>query len=529
MPKAVAQFTIYDLYDITASSTAPENPLTDQMWLDSSVIPPVLKMWDGTKWVIVNDYSGEIETVTENIATLTQESDRIKGVVEENTKTIDLHGNTLIQKVDKSTFDQTAEEFTLQFETLGMDGYSQKGKTSVDVNGIKIFEGALKIYDKAGNLVFGADDLGRVYVQRLGTPDSVSKFYAVVGARKNETVDSGAGFFIYDERDPDIYPRIFSVWNSGSTDNIGTTITARGGHLDLVINDRNTKEEKAFSVLHNNGMRTYMTDRNRKFFLNIEHSDTSTPYINLTPNSMTVRGGADSWMLLDPTTLYVSPCSGTYINYKNTGASMITSANYRHFLIADSTHTVLCWSNQDSSNGYTALVLEQGNIKVEENNYWKYLIKSDNIQEVMKTWMSSTGDYIHVITPGDGVWGISVFESDNRAKINVQEANVEALNVIRKIKHRSFNWKSSGEFQKLGYVAQELEEIDPDLVLKIPQPEDIEEDYHYQIDPTKLIPVITKAMQEQQQQIDQLNQLVKEMGQTMQRMNEEIKELKGAI
>ena len=103
------------------------------------------------------------------------------------------------------------------------------------------------------------------------------------------------------------------------------------------------------------------------------------------------------------------------------------------------------------------------------------------------------------------------------------------MNVIRKIKHRSFNWKSSGEFQKLGYVAQELEEIDPDLVLKIPQPEDIEEDYHYQIDPTKLIPVITKAMQEQQQQIDQLNQLAKEMGQTIQRMNEEIKELKGAI
>ena len=42
---------VLDLNDPTISNTAPTTPKEGQMWLDTSVSPSVLKMWDGTEWV----------------------------------------------------------------------------------------------------------------------------------------------------------------------------------------------------------------------------------------------------------------------------------------------------------------------------------------------------------------------------------------------------------------------------------------------------------------------------------------------
>lgn len=51
MAIAAAQFTIRDTNDITVSNTAPVNPVTDELWVDTSTQPSVLRRWDGTKWV----------------------------------------------------------------------------------------------------------------------------------------------------------------------------------------------------------------------------------------------------------------------------------------------------------------------------------------------------------------------------------------------------------------------------------------------------------------------------------------------
>ena len=55
MPKAIAQITIRDENDIDVGSTVPINPVKDQMWLDTSVNPSVLKRYNGSSWDIVND------------------------------------------------------------------------------------------------------------------------------------------------------------------------------------------------------------------------------------------------------------------------------------------------------------------------------------------------------------------------------------------------------------------------------------------------------------------------------------------
>lgn len=53
--RSMAQFCIKDLHDAAPSETAPENPITGQIWTDISVSPPVAKVWNGTEWVQQND------------------------------------------------------------------------------------------------------------------------------------------------------------------------------------------------------------------------------------------------------------------------------------------------------------------------------------------------------------------------------------------------------------------------------------------------------------------------------------------
>ncbi len=48
---ATAQITIRDDADVVIGKTAPASPVTDMLWLDTSVIPHRLKRWSGSAWV----------------------------------------------------------------------------------------------------------------------------------------------------------------------------------------------------------------------------------------------------------------------------------------------------------------------------------------------------------------------------------------------------------------------------------------------------------------------------------------------
>lgn len=57
MPKAIGQFTIYDFHDVYSGPTAPANPVLNMIWLDTSVNPPVMKVYNGSTWIVANDYT----------------------------------------------------------------------------------------------------------------------------------------------------------------------------------------------------------------------------------------------------------------------------------------------------------------------------------------------------------------------------------------------------------------------------------------------------------------------------------------
>lgn len=96
--------------------------------------------------------------------------------------------------------------------------------------------------------------------------------------------------------------------------------------------------------------------------------------------------------------------------------------------------------------------------------------------------------------------------SDKRIKKNIKNSNTCALDIIKKIKHKEFDKKDDGKHYNIGYIAQDMEKIDPNFVIVRPKTENTEERYY--INELPIIATLTKAIQEQQEQIEQQNNLI---------------------
>lgn len=108
--------------------------------------------------------------------------------------------------------------------------------------------------------------------------------------------------------------------------------------------------------------------------------------------------------------------------------------------------------------------------------------------------------------------------SDIRLKENVKDSKVEALETVRRMKVRQFDWKKGGH-QNIGFVADELEEIDPNLALGGGYDENGEMDVK-QINTSYLMNYAVKAIQE-------LSATVKEQGCKIRELEEKLDGIKG--
>ena len=103
--------------------------------------------------------------------------------------------------------------------------------------------------------------------------------------------------------------------------------------------------------------------------------------------------------------------------------------------------------------------------------------------------------------------------SDRRLKKNIKDVEDNALDNVKKMKVRSFDWKKDDSHVSYGFIAQELEEIDECYVLKQEIKNDKGEitDYKYYQNEFPIIATLTKAIQEQQAQIEELQKEIKEL------------------
>ena len=99
---------------------------------------------------------------------------------------------------------------------------------------------------------------------------------------------------------------------------------------------------------------------------------------------------------------------------------------------------------------------------------------------------------------------INATSSDKRLKKSIKTTVKNALDTIKQIIHKQFTWKSNDKHVDIGYIAQELEEIDSNLIHKraITDKDGNVIDYDYQVNTLQMVALCTKAIQEQQTQID---------------------------
>lgn len=142
---------------------------------------------------------------------------------------------------------------------------------------------------------------------------------------------------------------------------------------------------------------------------------------------------------------------------------------------------------------------------------WESIITSDQ-RNIYK--LRAAGNYMHIET-SNGAKGINWWESDIKFKNNIQiidssnkenrslDSEIPGLDLVNKIKHYSFDYDETHNNTHIdcGYIAQQLEEIDERLIIKIKQPKDSiyyseEDKYTRQPNANVIIPYLSKAIQE---------------------------------
>lgn len=104
--------------------------------------------------------------------------------------------------------------------------------------------------------------------------------------------------------------------------------------------------------------------------------------------------------------------------------------------------------------------------------------------------------------------------SDIRLKENIESSETDALETVNQMKVRQFDWKKGGH-QNIGFVADELEEIDPNLALGGGYDENGEMDIK-QINSPYLLNYAIKAIQELSAKVDEQEKRIKELERRLQ-------------
>jgi len=106
-------------------------------------------------------------------------------------------------------------------------------------------------------------------------------------------------------------------------------------------------------------------------------------------------------------------------------------------------------------------------------------------------FQNATPSYVGSITCNGTVTSYNT-TSDQRLKENIQDAD-SASALIESLQVRQYDWKESGLHQRYGFVAQELVALVPEAVYQPTYSEQM-----MAVDYSKLVPILVKAIQEQQ-------------------------------
>lgn len=145
----------------------------------------------------------------------------------------------------------------------------------------------------------------------------------------------------------------------------------------------------------------------------------------------------------------------------------IVNGNYGFIIRNDGSNAYLMPTNQGDPYGpwkyglYSTIDLQTGQWTMPDNmnnTGHPVLSSTNNNYRIIK--IQKSGNNFRYDTYGESFY-IKPDSSDIRLKENLREVEVEdALSLIEEIKLHSFDWKSDGSHQKIGFIADELEQLD---------------------------------------------------------------------
>lgn len=110
---------------------------------------------------------------------------------------------------------------------------------------------------------------------------------------------------------------------------------------------------------------------------------------------------------------------------------------------------------------------------------------------------------------------VTVETSDERLKTDIADTEVNALDIINKIRHRQFVWKKQNSHQNIGYIAQELEKIEERMVIASEN-----DDEYYQVNSFYMLGLATKAIQELSKENEELKKEMEELKKAVSLLNQ---------
>lgn len=132
----------------------------------------------------------------------------------------------------------------------------------------------------------------------------------------------------------------------------------------------------------------------------------------------------------------------------------------------------------------------------------------DLINVVDSSSVATTNMWLFIHTSEFNSYGVNLWVSDRSLKYDIEDSTVNALDIIKGIRHRSFKWLSNMNRVDNGYIAQELENVIPGSTYGVPQDDGNE---LLQINEPVIVPYLSKAIQELSAKVDALEARLAEL------------------
>jgi len=199
-----------------------------------------------------------------------------------------------------------------------------------------------------------------------------------------------------------------------------------------------------------------------------------------------------------------------------TGNITLSSGANRYFALPDATKTMIIGRNSASIMPWGVIVNACGYIALQVDGLAtkSIYIKDDGNVGVGTSSPSQKFTVYNGSTTGTYTTSGWQHSSDKRLKTNIRPIPT-SLNSILKLQGVYFNWKTNSDKREIGFIAQDVEKIIPEIVTK-------NQNGYYSIAYGNFAPLIVEAIKEQQEIIDNQNSRIDQLEKMLQELLEKM-------